>query len=141
MFVIKQTRTGAERVQFGRTARQTLPRRNLALFPKKKLRRDPIALLQTADAQRLERILPVKYARMSLSPFAFFRGSAAVMASDLSLAPCYRKLTNVHGDELGGRYSIRAARIDRPAAIQGARQNRRANNIADYYYPRTRNAL
>lgn len=105
MFVIKHTSPITERVEFGRSARQRFPRRNLALFPEKKLRRDPVALLKAADAQRIGRLLPVKYARMSLSPFAFFRGSAAVMASDLSLTAntgCFVQLCgDAHVQNLG----------------------------------------
>src|SRR5690349_16487290 len=105
MFAIKYASPSAERVEFGRSARQRFPRRNLALFPKKNLRRDPITLLKAADAQRIERLLPVKYARMSLSPFAFFRGSVAVMASDLSLVAntgCFVQLCgDAHVQNLG----------------------------------------
>lgn len=105
MPVLKQASERAERIRFGRVARQTLPRRDLARVPERKLRRDPISVLQAADAERLKRLLPVKYGRMSLSPFAFFRGSAAVMASDLSLMPhtaCFVQLCgDAHVQNLG----------------------------------------
>jgi hypothetical protein len=42
------------------------------------LNRDPVALLQSTDAGRVPRLVPLKYGRMLASPFAFFRGSAIV---------------------------------------------------------------
>ena len=50
-------------------------------------RPDPISLLQAQDAGRIQHLLPIKYGRMVESPFAFLRGSAVVMASDLSTTP------------------------------------------------------
>ena len=50
-------------------------------------RPDPISLLQAQDKGRLEHLLPIKYGRMVESPFAFLRGSAAVMAADLAQTP------------------------------------------------------
>ena len=45
--------------------------------------RDPVAILAESDPDRIARLLPVRYARMTASPFAFLRGAAAVMAADL----------------------------------------------------------
>ena len=50
-------------------------------------RPDPLSLLQKQDEGRLQDLLPIKYGRMLASPFAFLRGSAVVMASDLSSTP------------------------------------------------------
>jgi uncharacterized protein (DUF2252 family) len=50
-------------------------------------RPDPIEVLRQSDHGRLPELLPIRYARMRQSPFAFFRGSAAVMAWDLSKTP------------------------------------------------------
>ena len=50
-------------------------------------RPDPISLLQEQDASRVQHLVPIKYGRMSESAFAFFRGSAAVMAADLAGTP------------------------------------------------------
>lgn len=49
--------------------------------------RDPLEILRQSDAGRLPELVPIRYGRMLQSPFAFFRGSAAIMASDLSLTP------------------------------------------------------
>src|ERR1700744_6047603 len=48
---------------------------------------DPLAILADQARTRLPRLVPIRYARMSTSPFAFLRGSAAVMAADLATRP------------------------------------------------------
>jgi uncharacterized protein (DUF2252 family) len=48
---------------------------------------DPISLLQEQDATRVQHLVPIKYGRMVVSPFAFLRGSAVVMSADLSTTP------------------------------------------------------
>jgi uncharacterized protein (DUF2252 family) len=49
--------------------------------------RDPVGLLETQAASRVPELVPVRYGRMSSSPFAFYRGAAAVMAADLAGSP------------------------------------------------------
>jgi uncharacterized protein (DUF2252 family) len=49
--------------------------------------RDPIAFLEQQAASRVPELVPIRYGRMVASPFAFFRGAALVMASDLSTTP------------------------------------------------------
>jgi uncharacterized protein (DUF2252 family) len=49
--------------------------------------RDPVALLEAQAPSRVPELVPIRYGRMLVSPFAFFRGAAAVMAHDLSRAP------------------------------------------------------
>src|SRR5207244_9261784 len=50
-------------------------------------RPDPIALLDEQDATRVPELVPIRYGRMSASPFAFYRGAAYVMAFDLAETP------------------------------------------------------
>src|SRR5262249_50053177 len=50
-------------------------------------RADPITILRAADAERHPGLVPLRYGRMLQSPFAFYRGSAAVMAADLAHTP------------------------------------------------------
>ena len=50
-------------------------------------RRDPVAVLEEQGATREPELLPIRYGRMAESPFAFFRGAAAVMAMDLATTP------------------------------------------------------
>jgi hypothetical protein len=48
---------------------------------------DPIDLLIESSRGRIEHLVPIRYGRMLTNPFAFYRGSAAVMAADLSRTP------------------------------------------------------
>ena len=66
----------------GRALRETAPRRALAqLTPAK---RTATEILVAQNAGRLSELVPVRFARMLADPFAFYRGSAAVMAADLA---------------------------------------------------------
>jgi uncharacterized protein (DUF2252 family) len=50
-------------------------------------RRDPVELLSDSNEGRILSLIPIRFGRMSESPFAFYRGSAALMAADLATAP------------------------------------------------------
>ena len=53
-------------------------------FPK---RRDPVALLEEQAVPRVPELVPIRYGRMLVSPFAFYRGGALIMAADLARTP------------------------------------------------------
>jgi uncharacterized protein (DUF2252 family) len=76
----------AERLAAGKALRERVPRTNHAAYESNG-RPDPIAILEKQNAERIQKLVPVRYARMLASPFAFLRGSAAVMADDLSRTP------------------------------------------------------
>jgi hypothetical protein len=76
-----------ERKAFGRAKRSEVPRSRHALWRQEGARPDPIALLEEQDSGRVPELVPIRYGRMSASPFAFFRGAAYVMASDLAASP------------------------------------------------------
>jgi uncharacterized protein (DUF2252 family) len=59
---------------------------------------DPIDLLLSATTGRLPQLLPLKYSRMAVSPFAFFRGAVAIMAADLANEPNTGILVQLCGD-------------------------------------------
>ncbi|KGO94645.1 DUF2252 domain-containing protein [Flavobacterium subsaxonicum] len=61
-------------------------------------RPDPIAILAQNSAGRIESLLPIRYQRMAESPLAFYRGSAAIMASDLGRMPSTRMNLQACGD-------------------------------------------
>ncbi|HEY2476774.1 MAG TPA: DUF2252 domain-containing protein [Candidatus Cybelea sp.] len=61
-------------------------------------RRDPLGILGQSDSERLPELVPIRYGRMMQSPFAFFRGSAAVMAADLSSTPASGLKVQACGD-------------------------------------------
>jgi hypothetical protein len=73
-----------ERKQLGKALRQDLPYSNHANWTPRDDRADPIDLLKAQNIGRLRQYLPIKYGRMLESSFAFFRGSAVLMAADLA---------------------------------------------------------
>jgi len=77
-------RTVEERVARGRTWRDAAPIEGHATYAINRQRKDPIAILQAQDDARVQDLVPIRYGRMSASAFAFYRGSAAIMAYDLS---------------------------------------------------------
>jgi uncharacterized protein (DUF2252 family) len=74
-------------VAAGKAARRTVPRSSHASWLPPKGRPDPVAILEQVGTTRLRDLMPIRYGRMSVSPFAFLRGSAAVMAHDLAGTP------------------------------------------------------
>ena len=76
-----------ERLTSGKALRRKVPRSAHAKWAPPSHRPDPVELLRDSDRGRLPELLPVRYGRMRQSPFAFFRGSAALMAWDLSTVP------------------------------------------------------
>ena len=79
--------TIAERAARGKAARAESPRSSHAGFEPVPHRADPIELLQQQAETRVPELVPIRYGRMLASPFAFFRGAALIMASDLAATP------------------------------------------------------
>jgi uncharacterized protein (DUF2252 family) len=77
----------SERMAAGKEVRKQVPRSAQATYDPRSDRPDPIEILQQEDATRIPKLLPVRYGRMLADPFAFLRGAAAIMASDLSTLP------------------------------------------------------
>ena len=71
----------------GASARQALAPETLGTWTPAADRPDPIALLEDQAASRLPDLVPVRYGRMAVSPFTFYRGAALPMAADLSSGP------------------------------------------------------
>lgn len=76
-----------ERMQVGKALRGKVSRARLAEYVPPSNRKDPVAILEDQAKTRLPELVPVRYARMLASPFAFLRGAAAIMAHDLSPSP------------------------------------------------------
>ena len=74
----------AERVARGKAARAEVPRSSHAEWEPSPLRRSPVELLEVQAQTRVPELVPVRYGRMLVSPFTFYRGAALVMASDLA---------------------------------------------------------
>ena len=77
----------ADRATRGKSLRTAVPRSSHACWEPRPDRPDPIALLEEQAADRVPELVPIRYGRMSASPFAFYRGAAYVMASDLAASP------------------------------------------------------
>lgn len=75
-----------ERMAAGKALRERVPRARHGAFERLP-EVDPLAILKAQAATRLQQLVPVRHARMLQSPFAFLRGSAAVMAADLAPSP------------------------------------------------------
>ncbi len=76
-----------ERVARGKAARSAVPRSSHAAFEPAARRPDPIKLLERQAKTRVPELVPIRYGRMLVSPFTFYRGAAMIMASDLSSTP------------------------------------------------------
>ncbi len=87
-----------ERLAIGKALRERVPRAEHARFDKNPDRADPVAILEQQNVARVQKLVPVRFARMLASPFAFLRGSAAVMAADLAEAPVTGLFVNACGD-------------------------------------------
>jgi uncharacterized protein (DUF2252 family) len=77
----------AERYAEGRALRSKAPRSSHAEWSPAHKRPDPVSMLEEANSTRLQQLVPIRYGRMSMSPFAFYRGSADIMAYDLAKTP------------------------------------------------------
>ncbi len=77
----------AERVNRGKSSRQETPRRSQGFWEPWPNRPDPVSLLEEQAATRWDELVPIRHGRMLASPFAFFRGGAYIMASDLATTP------------------------------------------------------
>lgn len=88
----------AARRAAGLERRRDLPLEEHAALPGPAVRRDSVDLLREQDAGREQGLLRLRYERMAASPFAYLRGAAAVMASDLSLLPHTGIGTQLCGD-------------------------------------------
>jgi uncharacterized protein (DUF2252 family) len=76
-----------QRHERGRAARRAVPRGSHAEGKPAPDRPDPVDLLETQARDRIQELMPLRYARMMASPFAFMRGAAIVMAQDLASTP------------------------------------------------------
>ena len=76
-----------ERAARGRAVRENLPRSAHGEWEPASDRRDPVELLEEQAATRVPELVPIRYGRMLVSPFTFFRGAAYPMAADLADAP------------------------------------------------------
>jgi len=101
--------TMSERVARGKAARAEVPRDSHAMFDPPADRPDPVAQLQQQAESRVPELVPIRYGRMLVSPFAYFRGAALPMASDLADTPCTGLVVQACGDAHLSNFGIFAS--------------------------------
>ena len=93
----------------GEAARKHAPVSAIGEWHPAKDRPDPVALLEEQSASRIADLIPVRYGRMLVSPFAFYRGAALPMASDLASVPVSGIVTQLCGDAHIGNFGLFAS--------------------------------
>jgi uncharacterized protein (DUF2252 family) len=76
-----------ERVGVGKAARTRAARAAHGTWEASSSRPDPVTLLESQAESRVQELVPIRYGRMLVSPFTFYRGAALIMASDLASTP------------------------------------------------------
>jgi uncharacterized protein (DUF2252 family) len=99
----------AERLAHGHAARQTVPRTHHAEWTPAPRRRDPVTLLEEQNRGRVAWLVPIRNGRMRVSPFAFYRGAARIMAADLAATPSSGLLVQACGDAHLANFGVYAS--------------------------------
>ncbi|MGR2752296.1 DUF2252 domain-containing protein [Agromyces arachidis] len=86
------------RAEAGREARRRVPRSSHAGWAPPPDRPDPVSLLEEQAVTRVPELVPIRYARMLVSPFTFYRGAALIMAADLAGTPASGLTAQICGD-------------------------------------------
>ena len=95
---LQSPRSPAERAAIGKAARNDAPRSSHGEWAPAGDRPNPVELLEAQATSRVGQLVPLRYGRMLASPFAFYRGAAAVMAADLAGAPRSGFIAQLCGD-------------------------------------------
>jgi len=112
----------------GKALRDDVPRESHTEWKAPKNRPDPVATVLASNKGRQDHLIPLRMGRMAASPFAFLRGSACVMAADLSTTPISRipvvmdgdaHLNNfgMYGTTAGGCFRLERLRRSRHRAV------------------------
>jgi len=98
-----------ERLAFGKAFRSKVPRADHARYEKSPDRPDPVDILEKQNLIRVQKLVPIRFARMLASPFSFLRGSAAIMAADLARTPITGMQVNACGDMHVANFGVYAS--------------------------------
>jgi uncharacterized protein (DUF2252 family) len=101
--------TVAERAAGGKAVREDVPRRAHGEWEPAPHRPDPVELLEAQAESRLPELAPIRYGRMLISPFTFFRGGAYLMAHDLAESPRTGLRAQLCGDAHLSNFGVFAA--------------------------------
>jgi uncharacterized protein (DUF2252 family) len=96
--VVTHPPTYDARARRGADARKAVPLARHAEWSAVQGRRDPVEILEEQGAARVPDLVPIRYGRMLVSPFTFYRGAAAVMAADLAATPTSGLTVQTCGD-------------------------------------------
>jgi uncharacterized protein (DUF2252 family) len=99
----------AERAGRGKSVRAEVPRSSLGEWEPAPGRRDPVEVLEDQAQTRVSELVPIRYGRMLVSPFTFYRGAAALMAADLADAPRTGLQVQLCGDAHLSNFGVFAA--------------------------------
>jgi uncharacterized protein (DUF2252 family) len=99
----------SEREAFGKRARKQAPRSSHGEWAPAGDRPDPVEILERQAADRVPELVPLRYGRMLDSPFAFYRGAAALMAADLAPTPTSGLWVQACGDAHLSNYGVYAS--------------------------------
>ena len=110
----------AERVARGKAAREEVPRASHAVFEPLSTRADPVELLERQAKTRVPELVPIRYGRMLVSPFTFYRGAASIMAHDLAATP----RSGLNGAVLRGCAPVEFRGVRLAGAAAGVRSQR-----------------
>ncbi|WP_137180721.1 DUF2252 domain-containing protein [Roseomonas sp. AR75] len=97
-----QTAAVRDRQAAGRALAKHTPLKDHAAWRAAQRKHDPIDLLVESSTGRIEHLVPIRYGRMLANPFAFYRGSAGIMAADLSRTPS----TGIHVQACGDCHAV-----------------------------------
>ena len=115
-----------ERTAFGKSYRRQVPLAAHAEVPPAADRADPVDRPEQQAEQRVASLVPIRYGRMLVSPFTFYRGAALIMTTDLGRSAAHRTdRSTVRGR---ARVELRVVRLDR--ATTGLRPQRLRRNAA-----------
>ena len=92
------THAPADARELGRALRQQAPRNGHAEWKVTERGRNVLGILHESERGRVADLLPIRHARMLASPFAFYRGGAAIMAADLARTPATGLRVQAGGD-------------------------------------------
>jgi uncharacterized protein (DUF2252 family) len=106
---LAQTASAEERAVAGKAARERVSRRSHGEWEPASDRSDPVEVLEEQATTRVPELVPIRYGRMLASPFAYFRGAAAVMAMDLANTPESGLRVQLCGDAHLSNFGIFAA--------------------------------
>jgi uncharacterized protein (DUF2252 family) len=88
----------SKRIAIGKSLRKLVSHDQQAVYIPPKNRISPIEILERQANQRIDSLIPIRHERMLQSPFAFYRGAAAIMAQDLASQPTTDIVVQLCGD-------------------------------------------